>query len=338
MESRANSLRVGLLIVAGIVLILALVWFLRGGQVSHGTLLETYFDESVQGLQVGSDVQFRGVTVGRVTAIGVVGAEYGRALTPADEPLVREIYVRYLIDVSSIGHFGSIAEAVRLGLRARLGTRLITGLSYIDLDFLNPVTYPAQQPSWTPKAHYVPSAPSTFAQVQDAGQRVLAKLNQVDFAKLVGSLTELVQDLQAEIKTGDLHQTLTAAATLLDTANQAVKGADLPRLSANLRKTSDDLRQVADNPDLAKLLGNGAMATGRLAELTGRMGTLITSLEATVRQAQSGTSALQAGLQPILTNLSAASQSLRDLAESLRQYPGQVLSGPPPPPSRAAPR
>jgi len=336
-ESRANSLRVGLLIVAGIVLILALVWFLRGGQVSHGTLLETYFDESVQGLQVGSDVQFRGVTVGRVTAIGVVGAEYGRDLAPSNQSFDREIYVRYLIDVSQIGQFSGIADAVRLGLRARLNTRLITGLSYIDLDFLNPVTYPAQELPWTPKAQYVPSAPSAFAQVQDAGQRVLARLNQVDFAKLVGSLTELAQDLQAELKSGDLHQTLTAATTLLDTANQAVKGADLPGLSANLQKTSDDLRQVASNPDLAKLLGNGAMATGRLAELTGRMGTLIASLEATVRQAQSGTTALQAGLQPILTNLSSASQSLRDLAESLRQYPGQVLSGPPPP-SRAPPR
>jgi len=337
MDSRANSLRVGLLIVAGIVLILALVWFLRGGEVSHGTLLETYFDESVQGLQVGSDVQFRGVTVGRVTAIGVVGAEYGHIRAPSDRSFDREIYVRYLIDVSRIGQFSGIADAVRLGLRARLNTRLITGLSYIDLDFLNPATYPAQELPWTPKAEYVPSAPSAFAQVQDAGQRVLAKLNQVDFAKLVGSVTELAQDLQAELKSGDLHQTLTAATALLDTANQAVKGADLPGLSANLQKTSDDLRQVASNPDLTKLLGNGAMATGRLAELTGRMGTLITSLEATVRQAQSGTTALQAGLQPILTNLSSASQSLRDLAESLRQYPGQVLSGPPPP-SRAPPR
>jgi uncharacterized phage infection (PIP) family protein YhgE len=166
---------------------------------------------------------------------------------------------------------------------------------------------------------------------------MLAKLDRVDIAKLIESLTAVAQDLQAELETGDLHKTLMAATMLLDTANQAVKGADLPGLSANLQKTSDDLRQVANNPDLAKLLGNGAMATGRLAELTGRMGTLITSLEATVRQAQAGTSNLQAGLQPILTNLSSASQSLRDLAESLRQYPGQVLSGPPPP-NRGPPR
>lgn len=337
MESRANSLRVGLLIAGGIALILVLVWFLRGGEVSHGTLLETYFDELVQGLQVGSDVQFRGVTVGRVTAIGVVGAEYGGNETTIIEPLDREIYVRYLIDTRRIGRFNSIAGAVRMGLRARLNTRLITGLSYIDLDFLNPDAYPPQKLSWTPKAQYVPWAPSAFQQVQNAGQRVLASLDRVDIAKLVNALTAVAVDLQGELESGDLHHTLMAATTLLDTADQAVKGADLPGLSANLRKTSDALQQVANNPDLAKLLTNGAMASGRLAELTGRMSALVTSLEATVRQAQAGTATLQAGLQPILTNLSSASSSLRDLAETLRQYPGQVLGGPPPP-TRTPPR
>ncbi len=37
MGGRASSLRVGLLIIGGIVLLLALVWFLRGGQVNNGT-------------------------------------------------------------------------------------------------------------------------------------------------------------------------------------------------------------------------------------------------------------------------------------------------------------
>ena len=137
MEARAASVRVGLLIVAGIVVILALVWFLRGANVSQGTLIETYFDESVQGLEVGSQVQYRGVTVGRVTALGVVSAEYGSG-RDLNEPLLREVYVRYLVDTSRIGRFPSIEDAVTLGLRARLGTRLITGLSYIDLDFVSP--------------------------------------------------------------------------------------------------------------------------------------------------------------------------------------------------------
>jgi len=331
MEGRAAFVKVGVLIVASIIIGLALVWFLKGGQVTHGELIESYFNESVQGLQVGSNVQYRGVTVGKVTQIAVVSAVYGNSETDVNQPLYRQVMVRFLIDMKKIGPFPSIADAVGLGLRAKLGSQLLTGLAYIDLDFANPQVYPAQKVPWTPEAAYVPSMPSTFTQVQNAGQEVLAKLNDVDIAKLVTSLTSLSEKLDAEITAGDVHQMVESATTLLNTANSSVKAADLPGLSADLRKTTDSLRAVATNPDLSKLLSNGALATDRLADLTARMGRLIDGLNATVKQAQSGTTALQEGLSPILRNLSATSQSLRDLAESLRQYPAQVLSGPPPP-------
>ncbi len=331
MEGRAAYIKVGVLIVAAIAIGLALVWFLNGGQINHGELMETYFSESVQGLQNGSNVQYRGVTVGKVTQISVVSAVYGNSEADVQEPLYRQVMVRYLVDTKKIGPFPSIDDAVRIGLRARLGSQLITGISYIDLDFVDPTSYPAQKVPWTPEAAYVPSMPSTFAEVQNAGQQVLAKLDQVDIAKLVSSLTSLSENLNTEVTSGDTHKMIASATKLFDTADASVKAADLAGLSEDLRKTTDSLRALANNPDLQKLLANGALATDRLADITSRMSRLINSLNATVRQAQSGTTALQEGLTPILRNLSATSQNLRDLAESLRQYPAQVLSGPPPP-------
>ncbi len=337
MEMRAAYVRVGLLVVAGIVLALAVIWFLSGSRIRQGTELETYFTESVQGLQVGSNVQYRGVTLGRVTQIGLVSAEYGSAAKAAEEAqqsAYRMVYVRYVVDLSKVGPFRDIPEAIKLGLRARLGSQFITGLAYIDLTFVDPEVYPVPSVPWKPNEYYVPSIPSAFQQVQNAGQQVLAKLDRVDLAKLVTSLTDLSGKLQAELDNGDLHTTLAAAQTLLNTANQQVKQADLPGLTANLSKTSDALRAVAQNPDLTKLLSNGAIATDRLAALTGRMSNLISSLDATVRQAQSGAVNLQSALDPILRNLAATSQSLRGLTESLRQYPAQILAAPPPPPNR----
>lgn len=336
METRAAYLKVGVLIVAAIVVGLALVWFLSGGQVRRGELLETYFNESVEGLQVGSNVQYRGVTVGRVTQIGVVSAVYGRSENEVlrtanlNHPLYQEVMVRYVVDMKKIGMFPSIESAVNDGLRAQLNSRLVTGLAYINLDFVNPEKYLPQNIPWKPEGAYVPSMPSAFFEVQNAGQQLLAKLDQVDVAKLVTSLTDLSTNLNDELKSGDVHQMLGSANDLLSTANASVKAADLAGLSADLKKTLASLQTVATDPNLRKLLSNGALATDQLAELSARMGTLVQSLQATVRQAQAGTTALQAGLAPILRNLSATSGSLRDLAESLRQYPAQVLSGPPP--------
>jgi ABC-type transporter Mla subunit MlaD len=337
MEARAAYARVGMLVVGTILLALALIWFLTGSQIRRGTEFESYFNESVQGLQVGSNVQYRGVTLGRVTQIGLVSAEYGTKAAAASEvknAAWRMIYVRYMIDLSRAGPYHDVSEAVRLGLRARLGSQLITGLGFIDLTFVDPKTFPVPEIPWQPRAQFIPSTPSAFQQVQNAGQEVLAKLNDVDLAKLVTSLTNLSETLQTEINTGDLHTTFGALQALATSTGQAIKDANLPELAANLAKTSDSLRVVANNPDLKKMLGNGAIASVRLASLTGRMADLINSLNATVRQARAGANSLQAGLQPILANLAATSQSLRALGESLRRYPGQLLAAPPRPPNR----
>ncbi|MEO9189495.1 MAG: MlaD family protein [Acetobacteraceae bacterium] len=331
MGGRASSLRVGLLIIGGIALLLALVWFLRGGQVNNGTAFVTYFTESVQGLEIGSKVEYRGVTVGRVTQVGVVSAIHGTDEQDVTEPLFRQVYVRYIVDTARIGRLPTVAEAVRLGLRARLNTQIITGLSYIDLDFVDPGRYPVEALPWKPEAEFVPSIPSTFAQVQNAGQQLLAKLDKVDVAQLVTSLTTLSDNLNRELASGDLHQTLTSASSLFGDADTAVKGADIPGLTANLRQTSDKLAALAASPELKALLTHGASATEQLSKLTGRMATLITALEGTVRNVSSSTQELHAGLAPLIRNMQTASENLRELTSSLRQYPAQVLSGPPPP-------
>ncbi len=124
---------------------------------------------------------------------------------------------------------------------------------------------------------------------------------------------------------------MAAATGLLTSADAAVKGADVPGLSADLRQTSGQFRALASSPELAKLLSGGASSTERLAQLSVRMTALITALDATVRQVSGGAAQLQAGLAPLVRNMQAASENLRELTASLRQDPAQVLSGPPPP-------
>lgn len=331
MDGRGTYLRVGFLIVVGLAIGIALAWFLGGARINNGTEFETYFSEPVQGLQKGSNVNYRGVTVGRVVQIGVAAAEYGSKDKTIDNPLYRMVYVRFLVDTAKIGPLPGIQDAIQLGLRARLDSQLITGVSYIDLDFVSPQGHPPLPVPWMPRAAYIPSVPSTFAQVRNAGQELLAKLDKVDVAKFVATLTDLSERLDGELENGDLHRVLVATDALMTNADKAVTAADLPKLVDNLRQTSDALRAVAENPELSKMLSNGAMATDRLAELTAKMGPLVTALQNVVRQIANGTAPLQTSLAPLLRNMQAVSENLRELSSSLRQYPAQLLSGPPPP-------
>ena len=208
MRGRAAYLRVGLFVLAGTAILIGLVLFLGGGRSSGGAKYESYFRESVQGLDVGAPVKYRGVTIGQVTDIGLVGAEYGgdnldQEIQHADYRLV---FVRFAVDLKKVGRVPDTAAAVKLGLRARLASQGLTGLAYIELDFVNPQQYPPNRIPWTPRAEYIPSMPSTLSQVQDAAQQIAAKLNRIDIEALAGSIQGLIGDLRHELDDGDTHR------------------------------------------------------------------------------------------------------------------------------------
>jgi ABC-type transporter Mla subunit MlaD len=331
MGARGAYLRVGLLILGGLALMFALIWFLGGGRIRHGRQFESYFSESVQGLEVGAPVKYRGVTIGRVMDLGLVSAEYGQdqSIDP-QRRTYRLVFVRYEVDTAKIGRVPDTQTAIELGLRTRLASQGITGLSYLELDFVDPARYPALDVPWTPKAEYIPSMPSTFSQVQDAAQEVLAKLNRVDIDALFAQLTGLLTDLRTELASGDVHTALVEATALLRNTNEAIKSADLPGLTADVKSTSGALRDTVQGERMRKLLDNASLAAERLANAANRLPGLLTSLQTTVRRAGNGTSDLEQGLGPLLRDLQGAVQNLRELTDSLRRYPAQILSQPPP--------
>ncbi len=332
MDGRSVYLRVGLFIVVGTAVLVGLIWFLGGSQVSHGILIESYFSESVQGLEVGAPVKYRGVTIGRVTDLGLVNAAYGAGQTTTLDPKTYSlVFVRYLVDPAKIGTVPDVGEAVSLGLRARLASQGLTGLSYIELDFADPRRYPAQAVPWKPRAEYIPSMPSTLTQVQDAAQQVLAKLNQVDVQTLAASLRGLADDLRTEMATGDLHIALTQASDLLRTLDDTVRRADLPALTANLRETSDATRAVLTGPEMRRLISNASTAAERLAIAANRLPALFSTLQSTAQRANNGTADLEQALIPLLRDAQVAAQNLRELSEALRRSPAQVLLSQPPP-------
>jgi ABC-type transporter Mla subunit MlaD len=331
MKASGVHLRVGLMIMGGIALLVGLIWFLAGSQISHGTVFETYFSESVQGLEVGAGVKYRGVTIGRVTDIGLTSAEYGgRQPLQIERNTYRLVFVRYAVDTKKVGQMPDTSEAVSLGLRIRLASQGITGLSYLELDFVNPANYPPQDVPWQPLATYIPSMPSTFAQVQDAAQQVLARLSRVDMDALTTQVTGLLTDLRADFAKGDVHQTLAEATALLRSTSEAVRAADLPGLTAEFRQTSTALRDTFQGEAMQKLLSNAGMAADRLATAAARLPALIASVQATAQRAGSGTSDLEQGLVPLLRDMRATAQNLREMSESLRRYPAQVFGQPPP--------
>src|SRR4029079_2013614 len=95
----------------------------------------SYFNESVQGLDLGSPVKFRGVTIGHVSAIEIA-------------PDHRMVDVVSELDAADIKRMGLAEEgahplgptrfAIPPDLRAQLSSQGITGVKFIGIDFFDP--------------------------------------------------------------------------------------------------------------------------------------------------------------------------------------------------------
>jgi len=127
-ENKANFAKIGFFVLAGAALIV-LVIGIAGARTFNKKVIdaETYFAESVTGLDLGSPVKYRGVPVGEVKRIGFVYSEYGKQnddlLTQAS---ARQILVVMALDPERFGLLGNQAAdqilraMVQQGLRVKI--------------------------------------------------------------------------------------------------------------------------------------------------------------------------------------------------------------------------
>ncbi|WP_421988666.1 MlaD family protein [Roseococcus sp.] len=331
-SARRIQFSVGLMVLVGLGLLLTFVFFLTQSRLTgSSTVLETYLRESVQGLEVGSPVRYRGVSVGRVTAIGLASAEYRR---PEGVPFANAfqlVVVRFAVDLQRVGDIPAAEDAVKLGLRARLTSQGITGVSYIELDFVDPDQFAPSTVPWTPAYTWIPSVPSTVAQVQTAAETVMRQLQGIDFATLFSNISTLVVELRDEAKALELAQAVGEATALLRDFRRIASDADIPGVVSELRATSAALRGTVDSPDVRNALSSLAAAAQDLRRTAARLPGTVTQLEAGVRGVRGTTGDLQADLAPLLRDLRATTANLRETTEALRRSPSQALLGAPPP-------
>jgi ABC-type transporter Mla subunit MlaD len=338
-NARRIQLSVGLMVVVGLALLVGFVLFLTQNRTStNDVIFETYIRESVQGLEVGSPVRYRGVAVGRVTEIALAAAEYRRPEGEAFAAAFQLVVVRFAVALRRVGDVPSTEEAVAQGLRARMASQGITGVGYIELDFLDPRRFPPQPVPWTPRFSWIPAVPSTVAQVTSAAEMFLRQVQGIDFAGLVANINELVTDLRQQTETGDLALTLREASALMQELRGIAGASDLPGAVAELRATSSAIRGLAEGREVRETLSAMGAAAQDLRRATARLPGTIGQLESSLRAARNTTTDVQADLAPLLRDLRATTANLRETTEALRRSPSQALWGAAPPAPTGATR
>jgi paraquat-inducible protein B len=335
MKASTLYLRVGALVVVGLVLAVGFVLFLAGGRGSGATqVYETYSRESVQGLDVGAPVRYRGVPVGRVTEIKLVSAEYRRPEGVPYTQAFQLVMVRFAVDPRQIGEVPSAEEAIRLGLRSRITAQGITGVNYVELDFVNPERFPQPELPWTPRYPVLPTIPSTIAQVRGAAEQLVARLSEVPLEQMLSDLSALLTTLNRQTSEGDVAVTLRETARAMTVLRTALEGGELESALAEIREAATAARGLLAGPELRGAVSSISAAAAELRRTAGRLPGAVEGFERTMRTARETTVDVQSELIPILMDLRATTASLRATAEQLRASPSQLLFGSPPTPDR----
>ncbi len=286
-----NHWKLGLFVVTGIAMAVGALFWVGARRFRRESFQAvTYFDESVQGLEIGSPVKFRGVTLGTVSDITVA-------------PDRRHVQVTQDIYLDVVERLGLRTNAPKKGeefidpnLRTQLVSAGITGVRFLQTDFVDPERHPPPKLPFEPPWNYVPSAPSTLKSVEEAA---------VEIVNRFPMLEDRAKDALVELRT--TLDTVQKLATSL----QAEDGA-FNRLLVELRTTAARIEVALADARL------GA-TTASLRDTSGAVG-----------QAAAGVGDARGELQASLVALREALESVRTLADSLQRDPSALLRGPRP--------
>ena len=299
---RANPTLVGGFVLGAIVLALVGIAVFGSGRLfreTHPFVL--YFQGSVNGLNPGAPVKFKGVEVGSVQRIQVL---FEQTAGDVSIPVFIELDADKLARAGVHAEFTpeSIHRAIDQGLRGRLEPQsLVTGLLFVNLDY-----FPDTEAHFIGAAgaavSEIPTVPQTIEEATEVVKQILTRLGELDLKALVESATGTLEALR------DLAGS--------EEARRALASLDGTLLS--LRELSKQLESTIG--PLGKSLQTTAQETQRLEAQLGK------TLGA-VQQLVQPNSPLTLQLSTALQDVSAAARSLRQLADSLERNPGAIVRG-----------
>jgi phospholipid/cholesterol/gamma-HCH transport system substrate-binding protein/paraquat-inducible protein B len=300
MSTKANYFKIGVFVVVAAGLLVASIVAFAMPRMHEPMYIETYMDESVAGLNVGSKIAYRGVDVGRVENITFVSNRYESSID-----FGRYVVIDMVIESELLLGIGStdeliarLDELVENGLRIRLTTNPLTGLAYLEADYPRVPAPLLKLDDWQPKHYYLPSDKSILNKFSQSAQAAFETLKQVDVVGLVDKLDKL-----------------------LVSVDSAVKGSNIEQISEML---SGLLTEVKDTAKRIKLLL--AFRDDELPEVT--IADMLAKMDEVLRHIDQVTVSQGPDIAKIMDDLREFSANIRQLSEDIKRNPSKLISKP----------
>ena len=272
-----------------------------------GSLYTTYFDESVQGLQVDSAIKYRGVEIGKVQSIKVA-------------PDYRLIEVVMKIDLEGDLPNQTVAALTSAG---------ITGIVFIELDRIKPGEL-LNSPKITFKSSYpvIPSRRSGIGRFLADTGIIMQNIKDIDIKGISNQLkntSKAIEDFVGGKRVNNIITHLESTSANLD---QTMAGINKTFAEGKVDKAVNETMGILS--DARKLIGQAKNEIDalKLQEKANRTDVLLEDINKKAK-------VITNELQDTSEHLRVTSENLQRLSESLTKNPSQLIFSKPPPPRKA---
>jgi phospholipid/cholesterol/gamma-HCH transport system substrate-binding protein len=314
MATPTNHWKLGMFVVVAVLIGMGVAVYLGAHTLTKETVsYVAYFDESVQGLELGSPVKFRGVTIGRVSVIDI--ASDGRHVQATLEVLVQQLE-RLSLDKLSGAHTRLFVDPE---LRVQLTSAGLTGVKFLLIDFFDPKSNPRPKLPFKVPGNYIPTAPSTMKNIEDSLVRTAHSFPEVaanlllTLDKVNGILDSITEQRIPEKALGTLEQT-TRSMNELEQQLAALNAGKLSQQTqvnlTNLNATLTKMNSVLDQVQSERgLLASAIRTSNAMGEVARNANTLGPQTQDTLRE------------------IRGAAQAIRKFANALERDPDMLIKG-----------
>jgi len=320
MSKKANPTLIGLFIVIGVALgVIGLLLFSSSKFLAHTRQCIVYFNESLNGLNEGAPVKYRGVTIGSVKRVMV---RFNQATNDYAMPVIIELEEKLinqrLGEPTEVFTERALEERINRGMRASLQSEsLVTGVLYVDM---RPTPKPAP-PVFHQLVKLYPEIPSEPTQIQ----QLFNNLGSLDIKGIETNLNLLLTRLETVLgglRTGEISAGVT---NMILSAQRLIDSPEFTNSLAALHATLDQYRLLGEklntrvDPLADSVTNSLAEASRALVQIRGAAENLRTMV--------APDSPLRDNLDLALQQVAGAVQSFSALADFLKQHPNALISG-----------
>lgn len=320
MKNKISPAAIGMFVMAASIIAVAAVMVFGAAKFfSRTENFISFFSESVNGLDVGAPLKYKGVKIGKVEGIFISSSKNIKESS---------VSVVYSIDIDQLrrktgtdfkDYSDWMDEQIAEGLRAKLNYQsIVTGMLYIELDFIADKGEKYDLKYGGTRFKEIPAAKSGLSELAKGFEKTMADVAKIDFAAIGQNVHSAIVKVNEKLDGID-------AKAISDSAVSALKGVDELARNKDVAESIKKLDALLSDSDalvndaraeLKKFSASGTSIMARLDEVLRNVNSVVAPQ-----------SPLRYQIAVLLKTMNESMSYISNFTDYLQRNPNSLLRG-----------